>query len=125
MSSPPAIDFPSDDIEMADESANGEQSMSNAPPIEPLFLAGTPQGTPMRTPTSGAVARSSSPLAYPSSSPAKAKTPRRRPNAMDSNQLLDSEPLDFQSYVHYLLIFAHYGDTDHHEGVLLLLSRHP
>lgn len=68
------------------------------------------------------VAGSSSPLAYPSSSPAKAKTPRRRPNAMDSDLPLDSEPLDFPSYVHHPLTCA---DTDHHEGVLLLLFRHP
>lgn len=68
MSSPPAIDYPSDDIEMADESTGGEQSMSNAPPVEPLFLAGTPQGTPMRTPAS-AVARRALGMTTPKRTP--------------------------------------------------------
>lgn len=41
---------------------------------------------------------------------------------MDSDLPLDSEPLDFPSYVHHPLTCA---DTDHYEGVLLLLFRHP
>lgn len=70
MSSPPAIDFPSDDIEMADESASGvEQSMSNAPPAESLFLPGTPQATPMRTPAGSAVARRALGMSTPKRTP--------------------------------------------------------
>ena len=43
MSSPPAIDYPSDDadVDMGD-GTNGEQSMPNAPPVQPLFFPGTP-----------------------------------------------------------------------------------
>lgn len=72
MSSPPAVDFPSDDVEMADETA--EQSMINAPPAEPLFLAGTPQGTPARSSTQGtpmrsAVARRALGMATPKRTP--------------------------------------------------------
>jgi DNA replication licensing factor MCM4 len=47
MSSPPALDFPtSDDIEMGEDG----QTMPDAPPMNPLFLAGTPSaaGTPAR-----------------------------------------------------------------------------
>ena len=69
MSSPPSIDYLSDDIEMADEQAGGEQSMSNAPPIDPLFLAATPQGTPMRTPASSAVARRALGMTTPKRTP--------------------------------------------------------
>ena len=71
MSSPPALDFPSsdmDDVEMNDETV-AEQSMPDAPPAgHPLFLAATPSaaGTPARqrysnapnsTPLSGVTAR--------------------------------------------------------------------
>ncbi|KAG5639766.1 hypothetical protein H0H81_000046 [Sphagnurus paluster] len=118
MSSPPAIDFPTsdNDIEM-------DEAGSNVPPAqEPLFLAGTPSaaGTPVRrwgsnapdsTPLRGAMSRrdagmstpkrtplfapgSSSPMAFPSSSPAK--TPRRRPQ-LPSDMPMDSDPLDFPS----------------------------
>lgn len=69
MSSPPAIDYPSDDVEMEDEPTIGEQSMSNAPPVVPLFLAGTPQRTPMRTPASGAVARRALGMTTPKRTP--------------------------------------------------------
>lgn len=64
MSSPPAIDFPSsdlDDVEMGDGTV--EESMPNAPPIqEPLFLTGTPSaaGTPAHR--RGSNALQSSPL---------------------------------------------------------------
>ncbi|KAJ7276148.1 MCM2/3/5 family-domain-containing protein [Mycena haematopus] len=86
MSSPPALDFPTSDVDME------EQTMPDAPPINPLFLAGTPSaaGTPSRaiasdegTPLQGLMARravgmtgSSSPMAFPSSSPVK-NVPRR------------------------------------------------
>ncbi|TFK32059.1 cell division control protein 54 [Crucibulum laeve] len=125
MSSPPPLDFPSsemDDVEMGNATGTGEQSMPEAPPVNPLFLAGTPSaaGTPARqrysnapegTPLRGATARralgmstpkrtplfapgSSSPMAFPSSSPAK--TPRRRVN-IPSDGPPDSDPLDFPS----------------------------
>jgi DNA replication licensing factor MCM4 len=48
MSSPPPIDFPSDDldgdgdVDMENGEQEQEQSMINAPPAQPLFLAGTP-----------------------------------------------------------------------------------
>lgn len=102
-----------------------DQSLSIAPPPQRLFLPGTPSaaGTPARqryansvsvTPMSGIPARralgmstprraprtplfapGSSPLAFPSSSPAK--TPRRRV-AIDSDPTFpDSEPLAFPS----------------------------
>ncbi|KAJ7507506.1 cell division control protein 54 [Mycena galericulata] len=121
MSSPPALDFPtSDDIDMGD----GEgQTMPDAPPANPLFLAGTPSvaGTPARpwasdgdvqaTPIQGLMARravgmstpkrtplfnpgSSSPMAFPSSSPAK--NARRNAN-LNSGAPFDSDPLDFPS----------------------------
>ncbi|TFK75716.1 MCM-domain-containing protein [Pluteus cervinus] len=119
MSSPPA-EFPSSDlpdVEMDDGTA--DQSMPQAPP--PLFLAMTPsvQGTPARqrtqapdsSPLQGLAARravglstpkrtplfaagSSSPMAFPSSSPAK--TPKRRVD-MPSDRPMDSDPLDFPS----------------------------
>ncbi|KAF9489512.1 MCM-domain-containing protein [Pleurotus eryngii] len=113
MSSPPALDFPSsdmDDVQMGD----AQQGQGAAPaPAEGLFLPGTPStsmGTPTRTPMSGFAARralgmttpkskrtplfapgTSSPLAYPSSSPSK--TPRRAANYGP----VDSDPLDFPS----------------------------
>ena len=64
MSSPPAIDFPSsemDDVEMGDGTA--EETMPEAPPIqEPLFLNASPSvaGTPARR--WGSDAPQSSPL---------------------------------------------------------------
>ncbi|KAG6816290.1 hypothetical protein H0H87_007233 [Tephrocybe sp. NHM501043] len=112
MSSPPALDFPTsdDDVNMEDAAA---------PQQEPLFLAGTPSvaGTPTRrwgsnapdsSPLRGVTARravglgtpkrtplfapgSSSPLAFPTSSPGN--TPRRRVNNIPQ----DSDPLDFPS----------------------------
>ncbi|KAJ7368041.1 cell division control protein 54 [Mycena albidolilacea] len=118
MSSPPALDFPtSDDVEMGEAG----QTMPDAPPMNPLFLAGTPSaaGTPSRpmdsddgpldTPLQNLMARravglstpkrtplfnpgSSSPLAYPSSSPAK-KAPGRA--SMNSGAPFDSDPLEF------------------------------
>ena len=67
MSSPPAIDYPSDDIDMDNVGGVGdtqqEQSMLNAPPADPLFLAGTPISSPAAsrrvpsTPMGSAVAR--------------------------------------------------------------------
>jgi len=69
MSSPPALDFPSselDDVDMND-GTNVEQSMPEAPTANRLFLAGTPStsaGTPSRqqyqvpsSPLRGATAR--------------------------------------------------------------------
>ncbi|PPQ92538.1 hypothetical protein CVT25_010371 [Psilocybe cyanescens] len=129
MSSPPALDFPSsemDDVDMADGTATqgtaGEQTFPNAPPAQPLFLAGTPSvaGTPASqrysnpttSPLRGATARravglstpkrtplflggeSSSPMAFPSSSPGK--TPTRRP-IPSSDRPHDSDPLHFPS----------------------------
>ncbi|KAH9474787.1 DNA replication licensing factor mcm4 [Psilocybe cubensis] len=129
MSSPPALDFPSsdmDDVDMADGTANQgttQQTFPNAPPpAEPLFLAGTPSvgGTPASqryanpatSPLRGATARravglstpkrtplflggeSSSPMAFPSSSPGKTPTRRRMPS---SERPQDSDPLHFPS----------------------------
>ncbi|KDQ56636.1 hypothetical protein JAAARDRAFT_70353 [Jaapia argillacea MUCL 33604] len=122
MSSPP-MEFPSsDDVDMQDGTTLAEQSMANAPPPQSLFLPGTPSvaGTPARrsaaasSPIRGEIARravgmatpkrtplfapggSSSPLPFPSSSPAK-KTPARRGNqrAATPRSGIDSEPLDF------------------------------
>ncbi|KAF8624729.1 hypothetical protein AX17_007060 [Amanita inopinata Kibby_2008] len=121
MSSPPLLDFPSSelgDIQM-DDNTIGEQSMPEAPPPVPLFLA-SPASTPARprrndapdsTPLRGVMARralglttpmrpktplfaegNSSPMEFPSSSPAK--TPRRRVNIPQSDAM-DSDPLDF------------------------------
>ncbi|CAK5275775.1 unnamed protein product [Mycena citricolor] len=114
MSSPPAPEY--DDIQMEDGAEEG-QTMPDAPP---LFLAGSPSvsGSPMRpnwgsddpqaTPMQGLMARravglstpkrtppgDSSPLAFPSSSPAK--NPVRRSN-LNSDAIFDSDPLDFPS----------------------------
>ncbi|KAK7061499.1 DNA helicase [Favolaschia claudopus] len=120
MSSPPALDFPaSDDVEMEE----GGQTMPDAPPRNPLFLAGSPSvaGTPARplasddgpmdTPLQGYMAKravgmstprrkplfnpgSSSPMAFPSSSPAKSARGRA---SLNSGAPLDSDPLDFPS----------------------------
>ncbi|KAF8350874.1 cell division control protein 54 [Amanita rubescens] len=117
MSSPPPLDFPSSDVQMEEP----EQSMPEAPPPLPLFL-GSPIETPSRpqrtnipqsSPLRGVMARralglntpksartplfaegSSSPMAFPSSSPTK--TPRRRVNLPQSDAM-DSDPLDFPS----------------------------
>lgn len=82
MSSPPALDFPSsemDDVEMGDGAV--EESMPNAPPIqEPLFLNATPSaaGTPARrwgsnapqnSPLRGLVARRAVGLSTPTKTP--------------------------------------------------------
>ncbi|KAM6501317.1 cell division control protein 54 [Amanita muscaria] len=123
MSSPPRLDFPSSDfgdVQMEDNT-QVEQSVPEAPAPMPLFLNSpteTPSrprraGAPENTPTHGIMARralglstpkmqktplfaagSSSPMALPSSSPAK--TPRRRPNIPQSD-VIDSDPLDFPS----------------------------
>ncbi|KAJ8522534.1 hypothetical protein ONZ45_g900 [Pleurotus djamor] len=105
MSSPPALDFPSSEMDL-DGDANAQ-----APAPEALFLPGTPStsmGTPARTPMTGFAARraiglttpksnrtplfapGSSPLAYPSS---PVQTPRRRLQ----DGAMDSDPLDFPS----------------------------
>jgi hypothetical protein len=72
MSSPPAIDYPSDDVDVDMENEDSqdqqEQSMMNAPPPDPLFLAGTPVTTPRRapsTPMGSAVARRALGMATP------------------------------------------------------------
>ncbi|THU95493.1 MCM-domain-containing protein, partial [Dendrothele bispora CBS 962.96] len=127
MSSPPRLDFPSSDNDV--DMSNGtqeQQTMPDAPPRDPLFLAGTPStsaGTPARlrgqapatsSPLRGITARravgldtpkrtplfdpgSSSPIAFPSSSPAK--TPSRRVNFTSDppEAHTDSEPLHFPS----------------------------
>ncbi|PFH50834.1 hypothetical protein AMATHDRAFT_3571 [Amanita thiersii Skay4041] len=122
MSSPPQLDFPSselDDIPMED-GTGGEQSMPEAPTLQttPLFLS-TPTQTPVKagranapdsTPLRGVMARralglttpkrartplfegSSSPIAFPSSSPVK--TPKKRV-AVPQSDTMDSDPLDF------------------------------
>ncbi|KAI0299383.1 MCM-domain-containing protein [Multifurca ochricompacta] len=119
MSSSPLPIPSSDDVAMAidDElpqtpTPHGGQSMSQAPPANPLFLTGTPStqaGTPLRavtprrnkTPYLHVRSGSSSPAHFPSSSsPAKnayRTTPRggRGSSAAASN--MDSEPLDFPS----------------------------
>ncbi|KAF8902618.1 cell division control protein 54 [Gymnopilus junonius] len=123
MSSPPALDFPSseiDDVDMAD-GTSAPQTFEDAPAANPLFLAGTPStvpGTPARqrdfpsSPLRGATARralgmstpkrtplfiggSSSPMAFPSSSPMK--TPSQRRVTLASDRPIDSDPLDFPS----------------------------
>ncbi|TFK53044.1 MCM-domain-containing protein [Heliocybe sulcata] len=123
MSSPP-MEFPTsdlDDVNMEEGTTLNntvEQSMADAPAAQTLFLPTTPStaGTPSRTQLGGsAVAArralgmstprrtplfapggSSSPLPYPSSSPAK-KTPTRRSQNVASSprSVADSEPLDF------------------------------
>lgn len=91
MSSPPALDFPtSDDVEMGD----GEgQTMPDAPPVNPLFLAGTPSaaGTPARpwasddgeqgmgTPLQGLMARRAVGLSTPKRTPLFNRTCNRLP----------------------------------------------
>jgi DNA replication licensing factor MCM4 len=85
MSSPPAVDFPSDDINDGDgdvhmDNVDVEQSMANAPPAEPLFLAGaaspaTPasnrsfHNSPYRTPLASAVARRALGMSTPKKTP--------------------------------------------------------
>ncbi|KAJ3921144.1 cell division control protein 54 [Lentinula edodes] len=123
MSSPPALDFPSSDADMNEDGDQGAVPTNNLP----LFLAGTPStnaGTPARTRGSQSIAGSSplrnitarravglstpkqrplfapgssSPIAFPSSSPSK--TPRRRVNFTSDPPIAnqDSEPLDFPS----------------------------
>ncbi|KAF7313598.1 DNA helicase [Mycena chlorophos] len=112
MSSPPR---PDDDVEMEET----EETFPDAPARSPLFFPGTPSaaGTPARphgsdaTPMTGLMARravglntpkrtpgfnarSSSPLAFPTSSPAK--NARSRPN-FSSDLPFDSDPLEFPS----------------------------
>ncbi|KAJ7594273.1 MCM-domain-containing protein [Mycena floridula] len=121
MSSPMA--FPtSDDVQM-DEQDTGDQTMPDAPPrlflpgTPDASVAGTPArgsripSTPARTPMSGIVPRralgmatpsrtplfnpgSSSPVHFPTSSPARQRRNNATPSR-DSN--LDSEPLNFPS----------------------------
>jgi DNA replication licensing factor MCM4 len=80
MSSPPPIDFPSDDIDAdgdvdMDHANNGEtqeQSMINAPPQQSLFLPGTPSTPASRrggggTPMGSAVARRALGMSTPKS----------------------------------------------------------
>ncbi|KAF9485740.1 cell division control protein 54 [Pholiota conissans] len=121
MSSPPALDFPSSemDVDMQDTSGAGQ----SAPPAAPLFLAGTPSttaGTPRRrneipatsSPLRSMTARravglttpkrtplftagSSSPMAFPSSTPTKAaprhaELPSDRPEGSDALQFPSS-----------------------------------
>ncbi|KAH9996351.1 MCM2/3/5 family-domain-containing protein [Russula vinacea] len=124
-SSPLPIPSSDDDVAMAldDElpqtpTPHGGQSMSQAPPADPLFLAGTPS-TQASTPLRGVVARravgmhstprrtglplfapgSSSPAQFPSSSPAKNayRTPGGRGGSSRASSNMDSEPLDFPS----------------------------
>ncbi|KAK0469030.1 cell division control protein 54 [Desarmillaria tabescens] len=118
MSSPPEINLPSDDVDMED--ATVPQPSSDANP-NPLFFkgstpsaAGTPvsrrrQNAPDSTPMTGIIARravgmatpkrtplfaggSSSPMAYPSSSPAKGS---RQRVTIASDGPPDSDHLDF------------------------------
>jgi hypothetical protein len=78
MSSPPALDFPTSDVEMDDGAT--QQPMLNAPPANPLFLPGTPSaaGTPARlhdpstptgTPLWGITARRAVGLSTPKRTP--------------------------------------------------------
>ena len=83
MSSPPALDFPSSDMEdtAMNDGTNNEttqtQSMPEAPARRPLFLAGTPsiQGTPARqpydqgSPLRGATARRALGMSTPKRTP--------------------------------------------------------
>ncbi|KAJ7068042.1 cell division control protein 54 [Mycena amicta] len=122
MSSPPRVDFPTSDadVEMQDGESIPAETFPDAPPRNPLFFPGTPSvaGTPARprgsdtgTPMQGLIARravglatpkrtplfnagSSSPLAFPSSSPNK--NARARTN-LSSDAPFDSDPLDFPS----------------------------
>ncbi|KAL0946225.1 hypothetical protein HGRIS_012484 [Hohenbuehelia grisea] len=116
MSSPPALDFPSSDMEDVQMDDGGPQAAQPAAGT-PLFFPGTPSttmGTPARpvaTPISGITARralgmstpkrtplfapGSSPLlSYPSSSPTR-HARRRAP--VDSDAPPDSEPLAYPS----------------------------
>jgi len=78
MSSPPALDFPTSDVEMDDGTA--EQTMPHIRPANPLFLPGTPSaaGTPARlhassaqnsTPLRGITARRAVGLSTPKRTP--------------------------------------------------------
>ena len=107
MSSPPAIDYPSDDVDVdmdvdmdtADNDQQQEQSLINAPPADPLFQAGAQSpSTPRRraaaassTPMGSAVARRAlgmavtpkkTPLFFSSSSPLAypSSSPAKNPN---------------------------------------------
>ncbi|KAF8809652.1 hypothetical protein BYT27DRAFT_7337091 [Phlegmacium glaucopus] len=105
MSSPPAFDFPSSDIdvEMNDGTA-AEQSMPDAPPLyfsqqhhrTPLRGIAARRALGMQTPkrTPLFMPESSSPMAFPSSSPVK--TPQRRAT-LPLDEPPNSDPLDFPS----------------------------
>ncbi|KAF8809660.1 hypothetical protein BYT27DRAFT_7254383 [Phlegmacium glaucopus] len=105
MSSPPAFDFPSSDIdvEMNDGTA-AEQSMPDAPPLyfsqqhhrTPLRGIAARRALGMQTPkrTPLFMPESSSPMAFPSSSPVK--TPQRR-TTLPLDEPPNSDPLDFPS----------------------------
>ncbi|EPQ51807.1 MCM-domain-containing protein [Gloeophyllum trabeum ATCC 11539] len=118
------MEFPTselDDVNMDDSTTlnnTAEQSMADAPNAQSLFLPGTPSiaGTPARSQGGGsavaarralgmstpkrtplfAAGGSSSPLPFPSSTPAK-RTPNRKSNltANSPRSAIDSEPLDF------------------------------
>lgn len=79
MSSPPALDFPSSDVEM-DDGTLDEPGLNAPPAQQPLFLAGTPSvsGTPARrwgsnapdsTPLQGATARRAVGMSTPQRTP--------------------------------------------------------
>lgn len=68
MSSPPAVDFPDSDVPMSDTAGD---SMPNVPPVNPLFLAGTPEPT---TPMHGITARRAVGMNTPKGSPLFAGT---------------------------------------------------
>jgi DNA replication licensing factor MCM4 len=83
MSSPPALDFPSSDMEdVVMNDGTQTQSMPEAPRRDPLFLAGTSSviGTPVRqpynqsSPLRGATARRALGMSTPKKTPLFART---------------------------------------------------